>query len=394
MLTKRNWFSLVLALAMIVPVSAPALAGPPDHAKPADRAANVIRCVTIDQEVFCTEMGFMDLKPGTGPWKALVADAMAADVSGTGDMNFADLVTYLETLPADELRARQDEQISAARSAVGRIKLVDFLADNEEIPAGFFDDHPELALAESSPQARALRAAALDESGKGLLSHLTDQGVSGAGYDLAGEESLSVVGPGNESLLGAPAVDGPTYRYIIYNYYVQQSKNYYCGPATMDAIDWADDGGQNGQAFWAGSSYLRTDIQGATALSDLVNLTNTYTNWDWSSRGGSYAMVSVSGKSQTWFMIQHELRIGVYGAPIIEHVKLRNEYFTYLRYDHGGHFQTGRGYSYQLNTISIFEPYDERDWTTYGYATGKVQYVPVKNLYDATQIHPHKNMGA
>jgi hypothetical protein len=408
---SRAFIAFLAVATIMVGLSGAAEARVPDDAvvvapQPEDvldRFTEVIRCVTLSDEAFCTELGFTTDRPGSKSWEKQLRAAIEADVSGSGDLSYKGLLAYLESLSPQELEARQKEQIDNARGAVGRVKLVDHLADNQVIPDGFFKQYPELGIEEDGPVAVGLRAAAADRSGTTTLEHVAAAGglPEGVVLDPEGEEGMAAgsSAPAGKQASGsstasASAASAPTYRYIIYDYYVQQSTNYYCGPATMDAIDWADDGFQNGQSFWAGSSFLRTDQQGATALSDLVLITNNNTGWDSSSHGGSYSMVSVSGKSLAWFVDQHELRIGVYGAPIIEHVKLRNEYYTYLRYDHGGHFQTGRGYSNNSSTIAIFEPYDERDWSSGGYYTGKRQYVPYQNIYDATQVHPHKNMGA
>ena len=104
----------------------------------------------------------------------------------------------------------------------------------------------------------------------------------------------------------------------------------------------------------------------------------------------------MNGRTQGYYMLVHELRIGVGGAPVVEHVYLNTEYFDYLDLHtwNGPHFQTGRGYSCNTNTISIFESYDERDCISGGAHSGMVQYVPLSDMYNATQARPHKNMGA
>ena len=411
---RTRWLGGLLAALLVVAVAQPAVAAEsvndlaPEVAVPGDddlldRFDAVIKCVTLDDEVFCTELGFLEERPDSKAWRDMVGNAVAADVSGSGDMSYADLVARLEAMPPKELAARQSAQIDNAKRAVGRMKLVDHLAEKRIIPEGFFDRYPSLGAPEGSAMAKGLRAAAADVSSKSLLEHLRDAGVPVDSWalDPYGEEPVGVLplAGGKAAGLDVPAVYDPpgpvppAYRYIIFNYYVEQTESYYCGPATMDSIDWADDGWQNGQEFWAGPNYLNTDAQGATALADLVDGTNDWTGWDSSSHGGSYAMVSVDGKTQSWFVTQHKLRIGAYGAPVIEHVRLRTAYFPYLRYNASGHFQTGRGYSDNTGKIAIFEPYDERDWRSGGYATGRRQYVLYANMWDATRTHPHENFG-
>lgn len=47
----------------------------------------------------------------------------------------------------------------------------------------------------------------------------------------------------------------------------------------------------------------------------------------------------------------------------------------------------------RTHTISIFEPYDERDWYEHGYHTGKPQQVAFQDMWDATYYHPQHNFG-
>ena len=92
-------------------------------------------------------------------------------------------------------------------------------------------------------------------------------------------------------------------------------------------------------------------------------------------------------------MTQHEFRIGYYGAPVIEHVMLKTAFFFYINQNHGGHFQTGKGYNSTAETISIFDPYDERDWVTGGSHSSGPHAVQLDDLWDATQDHAQKNFG-
>lgn len=65
-----------------VAIGLPAV-GPDD---PVDLAESVIRCVVIDGENFCTEIGFIDARPGTSEWRSYIEGAMADSSGGTGDM--------------------------------------------------------------------------------------------------------------------------------------------------------------------------------------------------------------------------------------------------------------------------------------------------------------------
>jgi hypothetical protein len=344
------------------------------------RFAEVIKCSTIEGRYFCTELGFIGHEPGTKSWAAYVDRMLKAQVGNSGDMSYAALLERLESTPAIELNERQVNQFEQAKDAIGREILLDLIHGHKAIPAGFFDQYPSLGIDDKSATADALRAAAVDRSGKDIIQHLTEYGALG-GVDLD---------PYGEEPVAAKSI--PAYRYIIYAYYDEQLKSYYCGPATMNSIDWADDGWENGQYFWAGPNYLNTEAQGATAAADMVYGINMWTHWDTSSHGGSYYLESVEFRDQEWFVDAHKLRIGAFFAPVIEHVVLHVQYFPYLSRDHGGHFQTGRGYSENSDTIAIFEPLDERDFGS-GNHTGMHQYVPYSNMWGATNNHPHQNFG-
>ncbi len=138
---------------------------------------------------------------------------------------------------------------------------------------------------------------------------------------------------------------------------------------------------------------MGTEIYKLTYIQDLVGAINS-TYWSMPGNGGAYAVVSVAGRDRNWFVAQHEVRIGIYGAPIAEHVWFKKAYFNYLWYDdYGGHYQTGRGYNHGTQTIAIFEPYDERDWRPNGNQTAGARVVSFDNMWSATDAHPQKNFG-
>lgn len=110
-----------------------------------------------------------------------------------------------------------------------------------------------------------------------------------------------------------------------------------------------------------------------------------YTAWD--NKAGTYALVDTTGKTASWHFDVHQINIGIDGAIVVEHVKLWHQFYTYLARDHGGHFQTRRGYSRNSNTISIFEPLNEADFDTNGNHTGKVQSVHYTNVFNANQAY-------
>jgi|GEM_PF-5004016 len=394
-MSKIKFVSLFVLLAVLlsaVPGAVVAQEPPPGNSlegtTPEELAARLIRCTDVDGEQYCFCVGFTDLQPGSPEWQKWLSAALAQEDSFTGDMSLASYLQIRARLSPEELRKLEEEELATARDAVGGIKLGNYLGEQEPIPDGFFERYPSLGIAEGSPQADALRQAALTGEPLDLSAFHTPTALE------AQEEALArgVAVPGEDATIQGDfhTLDAPNYRYIIKDYYREQEEPYYCGPATMESFADAD-GNDQTQPHWAG--VLGTTQAYGTWIGNLVPAINNHTNWDSSSHGGSYAVVSVAGKDQNWFVAQHEERIGVYGAPIAEHVKLRKTYFDYLQYDHGGHYQTGRGYSHSNNKIAIFEPFDERDWCSGGNYTGKRQYVSFGDMWGATYVHPQKNFG-
>ncbi len=358
-------------------MSGVALAGTDSQQKPeVVRAEKVIKCVVIEKKNFCTELGFVDRVPGSGSWKTYLSSALAQASSDTGDMALSQLVTRLEALPPAELAARQKEQIAEAKLGVGKVLLGDYLMNGEPIPDGFFAAHQGLRIDESSVKASNLRLAA---TGHGSLE------VSG------GTATPGQLGTGRMVVTGIP-----NFRTIMAGYSVTQDKNYYCGPATMAAIDWADDGTLDSQAgYWATDAKLKTTSQGATAIADMVRLINSDTDWD--VKAGTYVVESVSSKNLAWFRNIHTTNIGVQAAPVLEHPKLvrgdGTSYFTHIRWDHGGHYQTGRGYDLGADVVYFLEPYNEATWLTGGYASGGYQSVSFTRMWNATRANSLQNVG-
>ena len=392
---KVKFLSVSVLLALLLSVGQgvvmaqepPPPGGSPESATPEELAARLIRCTDVDGEQYCFCVGFTDLQPGSAEWQKWLS-AVLAEGDSFGDMSLASYLQIRARLSPEELRKLEEEELATARDAVGGIKLGNYLGEQEPIPDGFFERYPSLGIAEGSPQADALRQAACTGESVDLSVFHTPTALE------AREEALvrGVAVPGEDVTIQGDfhTLDAPNYRYIIYPYYREQVKSYYCGPATMESFADAD-GNDHSQYYWA--DVLGTETLGYTSIWSLVPAINNHTSWDSSSHGGSYAVVSVAGKDQNWFVAQHEERIGVYGAPIAEHVKLRKTYFDYLQYDHGGHYQTGRGYSHSNNKIAIFEPFDERDWCSGGNYTGKRQYVSFGDMWGATYVHPQKNFG-
>lgn len=371
---------LVLLISTIQPAAATKNQPPPDEDLEhlVDR---LIRCSEIDGENYCLVIGFTALKPGTPEWGVYVSQALAQP-DYPGDMSLTSELNYRGSLPEGKLKEIEAREFAAATDAVGRIKLINHLVEREPIPDGFFNRYPSLGFEENSPQAAELRRIALT----GEPINLTLFHTPTHEELLEEQERRQLLGNEPVSIESSP----PSSRHIIRYYYREQEESYWCGPATMESI--GDSGGYGRtQQQWA--TELGTTPESGTALSNIVDAINEHTFWADSSHGGAYVVVGLSGKAQSYYVGVHKTRIGIYGAPVVEHVMLYDQYFTYLAKDWSGHYQTGRGYSDYTSEISIFEPFDERDWYWNGNNTGMIQYVSYANMWYATQAHSQKNMG-
>lgn len=305
-----------------------------------DQVTKLNRCVDLATERYCIGLGFVDVDPS---YERLANAANAAPVSDpTGAMSTADWVrTRLEMSDAERIEAEQDE-IDVALAGVEK--------------------------------ARTER----------LRTEVTQSG------------GFSQADIGTQAAVGGPYT-------IMTGYQTKQGKTYYCGPATMQSIDWGDpgdDGVKDTQNVWA--DILGTTAGSGTGISALVSTTNSSTTWD--NYVNSYIVGSVSSwNTATWYD-KHWNHFGgnpnarSRKAPIIEHVMLKKAYFPYLKYDHGGHFQVGRGAKWASETdpktIYYFEVYNENDWySSVTTDTWGPRTIASSTYLNATKAHAQQNIG-
>ncbi len=186
----------------------------------------------------------------------------------------------------------------------------------------------------------------------------------------------------------AAPVKLPASAYIMKGFQTSQEKGYWCGPATFQSIDWADDNQKDTQASWAKDLGSTTS---GTAISAMVQQTNLKTNWD--KPAGAYIVQSVSHWNAQTFFTVHQKHLGVYKAPVIEHVQLLKRYFPYLAFNHSGHYQVGRGYDRANGTIGIYEVFNERRFNSRGNVTDGPKNVPASALFNATLANSFQNIG-
>jgi hypothetical protein len=181
----------------------------------------------------------------------------------------------------------------------------------------------------------------------------------------------------------------PSSSYIMKGFQTSQEKGYWCGPATFQSIDWADDKQKDTQASWAKD--LGSTSSG-TAISAMVKQTNLKTTWDIAA--GTYIVQNVSHWDTKKFFTVHQNHLGdAAPAPVIEHVQLLKRYFPYLAFNHSGHYQVGRGYDAKNGTIGIFEVFNEHRFNSRGNVTNGPRNIPASALFNATLANSFQNIG-
>ncbi|NIK58768.1 C39 family peptidase [Kribbella shirazensis] len=344
------------------------------------QAASMLRCFKLDGENYCLGLGFVAQVPTGADRHALMTQPSlrAADDSGvgaadgaeqdipTGDLTPATFVAQRAAMPKSQRVTAELDEMQAAWN--GRAKARELRELAEATPP-----HP-------------------GEPGRPTTRSTTDATTP------APTSTPTVVPTRTAPTAGTPTpvpsqtpvapVAAPASAYIMKGYQTSQEKGYWCGPATFQSIDWADDNQKDTQASW--SKDLGTTTSG-TAISAMVKQTNLKTAWPKSA--GTYIVQNVSNWNTQTFFTVHQKHLGVYKAPVIEHVQLLKRYFPYLAFNHSGHYQVGRGYDKAKGTIAIFEVFNERRFNSRGNVTDGPKNLPASALFNATLANSFQNIG-
>jgi hypothetical protein len=306
----------------------------------AQQANQMMRCFKLDEENYCLGLGFVDKVPDGAQLSAAV------------------------TTPA----------VSAGGVS----------ADGVEQGISTGDQSPGALVAERAALPRSLRVSA----------ELEEMRTAWDGRDKA--RALRLLGLGTPTRTAPPpgpptplTAALPSSSYIMKGYQTSQEKGYWCGPATFQSIDWADDHQKDTQASWAKD--LGSTSSG-TAISAMVKQTNLKTKWDIAA--GTYIVQNVGHWDTKKFFTVHQNHLGdAAPAPVIEHVQLLKRYFPYLAFNHSGHYQVGRGYDAKNGTIGIFEVFNERRFNSRGNVTDGPRNIPASALFNATLANSFQNIG-
>jgi len=318
----------------------------------AEQATQVMRCFKLESENYCLGLGFVDQVPtGAEVTESVTAPNVSADAEPGAGPGGEQAVATGALSPAEFVAER------AAMPKTARVN-----AELEEMQTAW----------DGRDKARTLRL--LGTSGTANGGTVEDPPTKPPPPPLASP---------------TPVKPKPTSAYIMKGYETSQEKGYWCGPATFQSIDWADDKQKDTQTSWAKD--LGATSSG-TAISAMVKQTNLKTTWDIAA--GTYIVQNVSHWDTQKFFTVHQNHLGDGApAPVIEHVQLLKRYFPYLAFNHSGHYQVGRGYDKAKGTIGIFEVFNERRFNSRGNVTNGPKNIPASALFNATLANQFKNIG-
>lgn len=380
----------------------------------AEQAESMLRCFKLDTENYCLGLGFVDRVPTGAQLQELVSPSSlrAADEVGveqdipTGDLTPEAFVAQRAAMPkSTRVSAELDEMQAAWQGREKARELRELVAAgrppaNPQTPGGSpaaseegFGEGtaggPNREAAPTAGGAAAGPTAAPTNTATSTATPTVTPTVTPTGVPTRTTPTVgpSKPAPSTPQTPAAP-VKTPASAYIMKGFQTSQEKGYWCGPATFQSIDWADDNQKDTQASWAKDLGSTT---GGTAISAMVKQTNAKTTWPKSA--GTYVVQNVSDWNAQTFFTVHQKHLGVYKAPVIEHVQLLKRYFPYLAFNHSGHYQVGRGYDKANGTIAIFEVFNERRFNSRGNVTDGPRNIPASALFNATLANSFQNIG-
>ena len=159
--------------------------------------------------------------------------------------------------------------------------------------------------------------------------------------------------------------------------YHMQERNNWCGPAVVEQIlDW--DGSDVSQTRLADDMNTSSDGTGIEIMVGELNRRRPNTV------GGPWVSVQPSSQRDFFDYLRYDqehLFAGIF------YVRLHTDWFPYLRYNHGNHYQTSAGYEQKgiKHWGGLVDPYQESYYRTGGNNTGGLHKIRVWRLWEATK---------
>lgn len=318
---------------------------------------DLVRCADLEGQRYCLGTGWTHASPKQvrarmrTAARAVAARPAGAAVRDTGDLDpLSALQRSARMSPSARAAADRAELTMAARS-VAKVWLLRHEIEGVALPRGFLADHPEArvgARTTSTPASATVKRR--------------------ADY------------PSRSAILDPKQV-------------AEQSRTYWCGPASMQMLAWGWRDRRQGQRHWA--RVLGTTTNG-TGITDIVRVVNQRTGWDRRDHAGPYVTLDISGYSFAKWMVLMMRHIHDYRAPVVLHPVLQKRFYPYLDDDASGHFQVGRGYRKRgdrPDQLGYFEPWNQQRFDPSEPYISRVQWRNAYRSYRANQAHFGHNVG-
>ena len=308
-----------------------------------------LRCALFEGQRYC--LGFGWTQRTQSEVRAHLAAAgqdlatRRTPVETTGDLGvLATLRRAAARTPEARATAERAELTLAARS-VAKVWLIRHQVLGEPLPTGFLEAHPEARPITTTTTAELPRRR-----------------------------------PGRFTLMKGARTN-------------EQSRSYWCGPATMQMLAWGWQKDRRPQRHWARRLGTTTD---GTAITEIARLINRTTGYDSVNRAGPYIVLDISGFDFRQWMRLAKRHLVDYRAPLVLHPVLLERFFPYLDDDASGHFQVGRGYQSKpgkTKQISFFEPWNQQAFDPSEPFVERVQWRNAYRSYRANLTHFQQNIG-
>ena len=320
------------------------------------QAEGLVRCAEFEGQQYCLGRGWTDAEESAVQARTATAPvARSAPTETTGDLTDADFLAQRAAMDPTEREAAERAELEAAARSVAKVVLLRHQLLGEPLPDGFLERHPEARTSATSDQSLARETA-----------------VSRTKTHSDYPRKSTVLRPRRTA---------------------EQTRTYWCGPATMQMITWGWSGDRRPQRHWA--ERLGTTTSGS-AISDMVRVINQDTGWDRRDRAGQYIVLDISDWSYRKWLLLTMRHVADYRAPLVYHPVLRRQFYPYLDDDASGHFQVGRGYNKRGRKpadVGYFEPWNQQRFDPSEPYIARVQWRSAYRSYRANQAHPHQNIG-
>jgi len=355
-------------------------------------AEAAVRCADFEGQRYCLGVGWTEHTEAEVRSRVARAARTAArgTVETTGDLDAAGVLQRFARLsPAARAEADRAELEDAARS-VAKVWLLRHHIQGVPLPAGFLETHPEAVATADAPLPTAARTGrpkpTKSPTPTATASPKPSKAPSPTASATATTDATATAKKKRRDYPRKSMILDPTQ-------VAEQTRTYWCGPASMQMIGWGWKGEPRSQDVWA--KRLGTTTSGS-AITELVRVTNRFTGWDKPEYAGRYITLDISDWSyRQWYLLMMR-HIHDYRAPVILHPVLLKRYFPYLDDDASGHFQVGRGYNKngkKPDALGFFEPWNQQRFDPSEPFISRVQWRSAYKSYRANQAHFQHNVG-